>query len=155
SVAVPDIEVSALKLAAEDRQVKPAASLRLDPLNLQVHGFSTAADAALDIALESGVNASGKLKAQAHVTPRSGALQGQIEAADLALEALQPYIARYTSMTLLKGALGARFDIERDAAGTLAIKGKTGVANLATVDNALRQDFVKWKELLIGDISYR
>src|SRR6202030_3286506 len=38
---------------------------------------------------------------------------------------------------------------------SLAVKGKTRVAGLSTVDDALKQDFVKWKELLIADLSYR
>ncbi len=81
------------------------------------------------------------------MAPKSGALSAHVEAAELGLPVLQPYIAQYTSMTLLKGTVGARLDIERGADGALAVKGGTRVADLRTVDNALKQDFVKWKEL--------
>jgi len=155
SVSVTDIAVEGVKVSAEDREVKPAASLRLDPLSVHIGGFSTAPDDTLDITLDAGVNASGRIAARAQVTPNSGAVSAHIEASDLGLEALQPYIAEYTSMTLLKGTLGAKLDIDRGADGVLAVKGKTRVAGLSTVDNALRQDFVKWKELVIADVSYR
>ena len=155
TVSVPDIAIAAVKVSAEDRQIKPAAALVLDPLNVHVAGFNTSPDDTLDLTLDSGVNGSGRINAQARVTAKSGAVSAHVEAADLGLQALQPYIAQYTSMTLLKGTLGAKFDIERGEDGSLAVKGKTRVAGLSTVDNALKQDFVKWKELLIADLSYR
>jgi len=154
TVSVPDIAIAAVKVSAEDRQIKPAAALVLDPLNVQVAGFNTSPDDTLDLTLDSRVNSSGKINAKARVTAKSGAVSAHVEAADLGLPALQPYFAQYTSMTLLKGTLGAKLDIERGADGSLAVKGKTRVAGLSTVDNALKQDFVKWKELLIADLSY-
>ncbi len=155
SVAVPDIDIEGFKVSAEDRQVKPAATVRLDPLNVHVGGFSTAPDDTLDITLESTVNGTGTISARAQVTPKSGAVSAHVEASDLGLQALQPYIAQRTSMTLLKGTLGAKLDVQREADGVLAVKGRTGVGGLSTVDNALKQDFVKWKALLISDVSYR
>jgi len=155
TVSVPDIAIEGVKVSAEDRQIKPAAALVLDPLNVHVAGFNTSPDDTLDLTLDAGVNSSGRINASARVTAKSGAVSAHVEAADLGLPALQPYIAQYTSMTLLKGTLGAKLDIERGADGSLAVKGKTRVAGLNTVDNALKQDFVKWKELLIADLSYR
>ena len=155
TVSVPDIAIAGVKVSAEDRQIKPAATLVLDPLNVHVAGFNTSPDDTLDLTLDSGVNSSGRINAKARVTAKSGAVSAHVEAADLGLQALQPYIAQYTSMTLLKGTLGAKLDIERGADGSLAVRGKTRVAGLSTVDNALKQDFVKWKELLVADLTYR
>src|ERR1700730_10358674 len=155
TVSVPDIPIDGGKVSAEDRQIKPAAALVLDPLNVHVAGFNTSPDDTLDLTLDAGVNSSGRINASARVTAKSGAVSAHVEAADLGLPALQPYIAQYTSMTLLKGTLGAKLDIERGADGSLAVQGKTRVPGLNTVDNALKQDFVKWKELLIADLSYR
>jgi Domain of Unknown Function (DUF748) len=154
SVSAPDLKLEDFKVSAEDRQMRPAAVLLLSPLNVHVAGFNTSPEDRLDITLDAGVNTSGKINARAQVTPKSGAVSAHLEAADLALTMLQPYIARYTSMTLLQGALGGRLDIERQADGTLAIKGNTHVADLRTVDNALKQDFIKWKELRVADIRY-
>ena len=155
TVSVPDISVSALKLSAEDRQVKPAAVVVLDPLNVHVGGFNLAPDDTLDIELDTGVNTSGKLTVQAKVTPRSGAGTAHVEAGHLGLPALQPLLAKYTSMTLLRGELGARIDIERHADGFLGVKGDTRIADLSTVDDALKKDFIRWKDLRIANVSYR
>lgn len=155
TVSVPDIDVTGLKVSAEDREVRPAAVVVLDPLNLHVGGFNLAPDDTLDIQLDTAVNTSGKLTAQARVAPRAGAVTAHIEAEHLGLPALQPLLAKYTAMTLLKGELGARIDLERRADGALSVKGDTRVSDLSTVDDALRKDFIKWRDLRIADVSYR
>jgi len=154
NVSVPDIAVQNFKIAAEDRTVKPAATLLLSPLNMHVAGFNLSPQDVLDVTLDSGINSSGKISLTTKVTPKTSALSGTLEMHDLPLTALQPYIAQYTSMTLLKGTLGSKLDIERKADGALTVKGATQVSDLRTVDNRLKQDFVKWKELRVSDIRY-
>jgi uncharacterized protein DUF748 len=155
TVSIPDISVEGLKVSAEDRQVKPAAVVVLEPLNVHVAGFNLAPDDTLDVTLDSNVNETGKLSARAKVAPRSGSVAAHVEAERLGLAALQPFLSQYTSMTLLKGELGTRLDIERRADGYLGVKGDTQVSGLSTVDDALKKDFIKWRELRVADVSYR
>jgi uncharacterized protein involved in outer membrane biogenesis len=155
SVSVPDISVTGLKVSAEDRQVKPAAVVVLDPLNVHVAGFNLRPDDTLDIQLDTAVNTSGKVTAQAKVAPGSGAVTAHIEAGHLGLAALQPLLGKYTSMTLLKGELGTRGDFERRADGALSVKGEARISDLSTVDNALRNDFIRWKDVRVAQLSYR
>ena len=155
TVSVPDISVQSLKVTAEDRQVKPAATVVLDPLNVHVAGFNLAPDDVLDIQLDSGVNTSGRLNAKAKVTPHAGSVTAHVEAEHLPLTALQPLLAQYTSMTLLQGELGARVDLERTADGKLGAKGDARVADLSTIDNQLQKDFIRWKDLSVKGVSYR
>jgi Domain of Unknown Function (DUF748) len=155
TVSVPDISVSGLKVSAEDRQVSPAAAVVLDPLDVHVGGFNLAPDDVLDVTLSSTVNSSGKLAVKAKVAPHTSSITAHLEAEHLGLTALQPLLAHYTSMTLLKGELGARLDFERRADGSFEVKGDTGVFDLGTVDNALRKDFIRWKQLRIAGLSYR
>ncbi len=154
-VAAPDIALEGFKVSVEDREVQPAAALLLSALNVHVAGFNTSPDDALDITLDSRVNESGKIEARAKLTPQSGAASAHLEAANLDLTMLQPFIAQYTSMTLLKGALGARLDLERRADGALEVSGNTAVSDLRTIDNALKLDFIKWHTLRVADIRYR
>ncbi|MBS0378242.1 MAG: DUF748 domain-containing protein [Proteobacteria bacterium] len=154
-VSAPDIGLNGFKIGVEDRQVKPALALTVDPLNVHVGGFNTRPDDVLEVSIDSTVNGSGKLGARAKVTPKSGDLTAHVEASALALPFLQPYLSRYTSMTLLKGALGARLDLTRRADGYLEVKGGTQLSGLKTVDNAQKRDFVSWKDLKVDDILYR
>jgi hypothetical protein len=154
-VAVPDIGIQGFRIAAEDRRMKPAAALVVDPLEIHVAGFNTSPGDTLDVTLDAVVNSSGKLAVKAKVTPATASLAAHIEAAHLPLPALQPYLTRYTSMTLRQGELGLKFDVERRADGSLDARGDTVIRNLSTVDNALKQDFIKWKELRLADLRFR
>ncbi len=155
TVSVPDISVAGLKISAEDRQVSPAAVVVLNPLELHVGGFNLAPDDVLDLTLSSAVNTSGRIAANARVAPRTASVTAHLEAEHLGLPALQPLLAHYTQMTLLRGELGAKVDFERRADGSFGVKGETRITDLSTVDNALKKDFIKWRELRIADVSYR
>jgi hypothetical protein len=72
------------------------------------------------------------------------------------LAAIQPYIAQYTSMTLLEGALSGdakvRYGAQKPA---LQFSGNISVAKLHTVDNALHEDFINWDRLDVSGINFQ
>ncbi len=155
TVAAPDVAIEGLKINAEDRGVKPALALTIDPLNVHVAGFNTRPDDVLDVTVDSTLNGSGKLSAKAKVTPKSGDVTAHIEASALALPFVQPYLSRYTSMTLVKGTLGARLDLQHRADGYLEVKGDTRISDLKTIDNSQKRDFITWKDFKVADLAYR
>ncbi len=71
------------------------------------------------------------------------------------MAAIQPYIAQYTSMTLLAGRLGGdtkvRYGAQKPA---LQFSGNLSVAKLHTVDNALHQDFINWDRLDVQGLEF-
>ena len=155
-VSAPDIGLEGFKVAAEDREVKPALVLAIAPLNVHVAGFNTRPDDVLDVTVDSGINGTGKLAVKAKVTPKSADVSAHVEASALALPFLQPYLSRYTSMTLLKGALGARLDLlYRGGDGYAEVKGDTQISGLRTIDDQQKRDFVSWKDLKVSEIQYR
>ena len=155
TVKAPEIQLEGFKVAVEDRGVKPAFAAQIDPLSVHVAGFSTASDNVLDITLESTFNHSGKVNAKAKLTAASGELSAHVDAQAVDLSVLQPYLNSYTSMLLLKGALGAQLDLVHHQDGYLAVKGNTVVSGLRTVDAVQKRDFVSWKDLKVSDIDYK
>ena len=155
TLSVPDVSVAGFKVAAEDRGVSPAAQLTLSPLDVHVTGFKTSPGATLDVTVDSGVSPSGKIALRAQLPREAATVRAQLEAHDLPLTLLQPYLTQYTSMTLLKGTLGTKLDIERGADGAVVVGGTTAVHDLRTVDNQLKLDFIKWHELRVADLRYR
>lgn len=153
-LSVPDIEVHQLKVSAEDREIKPVVAVTLDPLDVQVKGYSSAPDARLDVTVSSGVNRTGKLDLTAQVQPSSRAANARLDARGLDLTVLQPYVAQRTGMMLLKGKLTSRLDLERKPDGVLSARGTVRVLDLRTVDDDAKQDFIRWRDLRIGDIRY-
>ncbi len=109
----------------------------------------------LEVQAKTGLDATGTLSVQAQVNLPDAAVKGHVELAGFALPALQPYIARYTGITLLSGQLGAKADVERDAKGRLTVTADTEVTHFRTVDDELRMDFIKWDGLTVSGIRYR
>src|SRR4029077_2719051 len=130
-----------LKVSFEDREVEPAAAITLAPLNARVTGFSTAPDDAVDISIDTGVNDTGKLSAKAKVTLHDGNAIAQAEASSLPLTVAQPYLSRYTSMTLLKGTLASKLTLEHHPDDALDIKADARLADLRTHDKSTRAHF--------------
>ncbi|MBS0578913.1 MAG: DUF748 domain-containing protein [Proteobacteria bacterium] len=155
TVQAPDIALEGFKIAAEDRGVKPVFSTVIDPLNVHVAGFSSAGKDPLDITADSRINGTGRLQAKAKLTPSSGDLTAHVDAEAIGLTVLQPYLNTYTSMSLLKGALGAKLDLVHRADGYLSVRGNADVAGLKTVDNVQRRNFISWKALKVTDIDYK
>ena len=155
TVSAPDIAVEGLKIAAEYRPVTPAIAVNIAPLNVHVGGFNTRPDDVLDITLDSTINGTGKLHTKAKVTAHTGAVSAHVDVESLGLPVIQPLLSRYTSMALLKGALGAHVDLEQHPDGEFEIKASTHVSDLKTVDARQKRDFVTWKDFKIEDVLYR
>ena len=99
---------------------------------------------------------SGKINARAKVTPKAARVSAHVEAADLGLTdaaALHRALHLHDVAARERSAPGSTSSAQAD--GTLAVRGNTQVSDLRTVDNALKQDFIKWKDLRVADIRYR
>jgi uncharacterized protein DUF748 len=153
-VSAPDLGVDDLKIHFEDRLVKPSARFRLAPVSVHVGGFNTSPQNELDIEASVGVNDSGLIKVKGTAVPDTTAVSAQIETKDIDLTAFQPYVGSYTQMTLQSGSLTTALDVELAPGAVATIKGNTEVAKLRTVDNDLKQDFIKWELLRAQGIEF-
>jgi len=154
-VKVPMIDLNGLSVDFQDRSLKPAPTFTLAPLEISVAQFQWPFGPPLAIQVKSGLDSSGSLAAQTQVTLPQAALTGHVELTGFDLRPLQPYVARYTGLTLLSGQLGAKLDLERDAKGRFTAGGETDVTGFRTVDDELRMDFIKWDRLSVAGIKYR
>ncbi|MDP2323722.1 MAG: DUF748 domain-containing protein, partial [Gammaproteobacteria bacterium] len=70
----------------------------------------------------------------------------------------QPYIGQRTSLELTGGVLAAKGQLtyaDATPAALIAFKGDISVDRLHTIDQVLREDFVKWEALQLGGVEYR
>jgi hypothetical protein len=153
TVSAPDITVDGFKVSAEDRQVTPALTLVLSPINIHVAGFNTTPAAHLDITAKTNINNSATLNATAQLSPSGGDVTSHIDLAQLDLAMFQPFIAQRTAMTLQGGKLTTQLDVQKTADGKMAVKGDVDVTGLKSVDE-LQQSFIKWKDLRVAGIQY-
>jgi hypothetical protein len=154
SFSAPDIAVKGLRLTLEDRRLMPAPVVTLDGVELTLLGLRSPGDAPLRLAASAAINHSGRLEARATYTLATGAARADVRLSRVDLTALQPYLARETSLSLLSGRLSTHLTLERDADG-LEAAGDADVTRVRTIDAALRQDFVRWERLSIEGLEYR
>ncbi|HEY2782050.1 MAG TPA: DUF748 domain-containing protein [Steroidobacteraceae bacterium] len=143
-------------ISAEDRRTKPAAKVVLAPLNIQVTGASLNLEKPLNVTLDTKINDTGTLNVAGDVTPQPAAANLNLKLGGIELAAVQPYIAQYTSMTLLAGSLSGdakvRYGTQKPA---LQFSGNLSVNGLHTVDNALRDDFINWDRLDVKGLNFQ
>jgi hypothetical protein len=142
----------------EDRTVRPAVALALRPLDVTVEGFATAPGTSAKTTADVQVNGAGSVRVVATTNIDTLATEADIEAVGLELAFAQPYIAQRTSLELTGGSLTAKGRLTYAAATPAAqvvFTGEAGIERLRTIDNALREDFIKWDDLRLDGIEYR
>jgi len=143
-------------VSAEDRRTKPATKALLAPLSIKVIGANLDLAKALTVQLDSKINGAGSLSVAGVVTPQPLDANLTLKLDGVELAAIQPYIAQYTSMTLLAGALSGDAKVHYGPKQpALQFGGNISVANLHTVDNALHEDFINWERLDIQGLNFQ
>jgi hypothetical protein len=154
TVNLPQVDVSGLHIAATDAFVKPAASFAIAPVNLALRGFSTSPGQPLDFSADLALESGGRLALQGKGSLAGSTFTGKLKLDGLNLAAFQPYIGSYTQMTLVSGALSTELDVDYSPRAH-RIAGMVSSTQLRTIDNALREDFLKWERLTLGGVDYQ
>ncbi len=144
-------------LSVEDRTTHPAAKVVLAPLALQVNGASQDLSKPVSVTLDTRINEKGSLTLNGEVTPQPATANLTLKLAGVELDAIQPYIAQHSAMTLLHGALGAEAKLHYGAQKNMPavqFSGNIDIEKLHTVDNALHDDFINWGRLEIRGLNY-
>lgn len=155
-VSLRDFALQEGSVTFEDRSLTPSAKFALTPVSLVIEDASLDLSKPVQVKLDMTINSGGHLGVAGSVTPAPLAADIGLQAAKVDLTALQPYVARFTAMTVKSGQLGADLQLRYGAAKPmLAIKGAIGVAALHTTDNGLQADFLNWDSLNLQNFSYQ
>jgi Domain of Unknown Function (DUF748) len=143
-------------ISAEDRRTKPVAKVVIAPLSVKVTGASLDLAKPLNVSLDAKINGAGTLNITGDVTPQPMTADLNVKLNGIELAVAQPYIAQYTSMTLMAGSLSGdtkvRYGAQKPA---LQFTGNLSVAGLHTVDNALHENFINWDRLDVQGLNYQ
>jgi hypothetical protein len=160
TVSVATVALNAASVDIEDRAVQPSVKIALMPIALTVSGYSTAPDNKLAIDASVGVNGKGTVTAKGGLALSPLVANFDIDAGNIDLPPIQPYLAQSTGLVLMSGQVSAKTKIAYAAEPArgqpgLKVAGEVTVANLATQDTALHQDFIKWRQLRVAGIDYQ
>ena len=143
-------------ISAEDRRTRPAAKVLLAPLSVKAQGLGLDLANPVTVSLDTKINGTGTLSATGDLTAQPLAANLNLKFADVELAASQPYIAQYTSMTLLAGALSGDASLHYGPKQPTSLIGANiSIAKLHTIDNALQEDFINWDRLDIQGLKFQ
>ena len=151
TLRVPDIRLTGGDLAFEDRVPARPATFHVAPFDATVGGFAIPAAGPLAVTVDAHVNDGGRVVAKGTVSFDPLTASFALDATNLGLAVLQPYVESATAMTIREGTASAKGTVTAGAGGAVGFKGDASVDGLRTVDNALEEDFVKWRSVrLLG-----
>ncbi|WP_420472596.1 DUF748 domain-containing protein [Noviherbaspirillum sp. ST9] len=143
----------------EDQGAREPVVTTVSPVNLTMEGLSTEPASRARLDLKAGVNKSGQLAVNGAVglAPLHADLALDIKAVDIL--PLQPFITAKVNLRATSANLSSkgRVQLDEDKEGKLrgGFKGDVTVGNLATVDKAGNNDFLRWKSLHAGGVDVR
>jgi len=157
-IGIDIIKLADAALVLDDRAVTPATHFALQPINLTVEGYSSAADAKLKLSGDLKLNRSGRLALAGDLQLQPLNTMMNLDMQGFELAPLQPYLTPYTGLKLKSGQLGGKLRLRYAAANKgparASVSGTLGIANFVSQD-AKQQDFLKWRQLNISGIDYQ
>lgn len=146
-VNVPDIGVSDADVSFRDLGPATPAAFHLAPLAVTVGGYSTAGKEPLAVDLQATLDGTGTVAANGSLTLAPLAARMTLDVRRVALKPLQPYVAGKAALRLRSGTVTFHGTTALAADGGVSVAGDGAVDDLRTTDNALEEDFVKWRSL--------
>jgi hypothetical protein len=156
-IEAPRLRVTESRIAFEDRNAPQPVHYVLAPLELDVDGYASDAPA-LDAALRSGFNDTGKLAVagQWRLEDSGGAFT--VDADAIPVVFLQPYLDPTTDLVLKSGEVSVEGKVEIDRRGKgrtrVGFEGSAGLARFHSIDRELREDFIRFGQLAASRVSY-
>lgn len=146
-VKLGGLRVHAASIAAEDRAVKPALKLAIQPLDVEIGALTSALQEPIAIKAGTGVGARGRLDAQGTVALAPLAVKMDLGAKALDLSVLQPYLASLGAVELASAQLGLRGALDW-APARLGYQGELRLSEVAVRDGARKLD-LKARQLAV------
>ncbi len=157
NISLPKLALTASTIAFEDRRMTPAASMKVEALTANMDGLNSSGQGTVAVRGACDLNGSGHFATEGTIVLGSAELALKIDLKGLDLKPLQPYLNEYTDMTLLSGNIGVAGDFRyrpRETSAPIDFHGRVESANLRSVDNKLREDFIRWQGLAVEGIAF-
>ncbi|MBB3118767.1 DUF748 domain-containing protein [Pseudoduganella violacea] len=142
----------------DNAHAKPL-QIAVAPLSLDLQDISTAPGSRIKVDLKTTVNNDGRLALNGSFVLAPFSTELAVEVKDLGILPLQPYVTDYVNLRLVHADVSTKgkllLETGSDGAMKGGFKGDASVTNLATVDKASSNDFLRWKALTFGGVDVR
>jgi hypothetical protein len=157
-VKIASVDLTDAAVDFEDRLKEPAKQFAVAPLNVHLRNASLDLGQPLPISIDAVINGHAPFKAEGTVTPDPLSADLAISLADARMTILQPYVLPLADLTITDGRLAVEGKVRLDppdAPGPdLSFAGNVTIDGFKSVDNALQQDLVNFRQLLLRKVEY-
>ncbi|WP_456026936.1 DUF748 domain-containing protein [Pseudomonas capeferrum] len=156
-VLLKDVQLRNYQVHLADRQAKPAVTLELGPLNVDVQNFDSLNQSPFTLKVDSGLGKQGKIQATGEVNLNPVSAKLKVNTQDIDLRVAQSYISPFIRLELRSGMLGSNLDVNLKSTEPLALQvtGRAQVDQLHTLDTLKTRDFLKWQRLVLEGVNYQ
>jgi len=158
TILLNEIAFDGWSIKLEDQRLAKPASLKLDQLGFNVKGLSTVSNSPITASLSVRLNEAGAASVQGTAKIAPPMADMEVAVRDLDLRPFQPYLNEQLRLTIISGQFNTRGRATYTPPGTAAplvkFAGELSLTNLATTDQVLFKEFVKWDELKVSGIDF-
>ena len=152
-----ELQLNDYALKIEDLVPDKAATFVLDQLALNMKGASTVTNTPIHVSASVRVNEAGTVALQGVTKIAPLFAEFDVAVTNLDLRAAQPYLDPVVALNVTSGKLATmgklRFQTNDASAPRLTFTGGLGVTDLATTDQVLTKEFVRWDDLAVSGIE--
>ena len=157
-VSVANVELKDASIDFEDRLKEPVKQFAVAPLNVRVRDVSLDLGQPVPVSVDAVINGHAPFKADGTVTPEPLAADLSISLADARMTILQPYVLPLADLTITDGRLAlagkVRLDPPEASGPDLSFTGDVTIDGFKSVDNALHEDLVNFRQVQVRKVRY-
>ena len=157
-IEAPKLRIAGSRIAYEDRRAPSTVSYRLAPFDLDVDGYASDGGPVKAV-LRGTFNDTGRIAVEGEWRPAEPGGEFTVDAAQLPVPFLQPYLERRTDLVLEDGTLAVKGKVRIarpvGTAPRIDFDGQATLAGFRSVDRELRQAFIRFGALSLSGIRYR
>lgn len=157
SVSLNELALRDWAIHFTDHQTPNPGQATLDQLSLTLKGAQFPSNAPVAAEFSTRVNEAGTVAVRGTVLPYSPSADAEIQIAGLALRGFQPWVEPHAKLGIESGLFDltgrVQFAEASTHSGKLRFTGQLGVADFATLDQVLFEEFVRWEGLSVAGID--
>lgn len=158
SLRIAEIVLAGGVVDFEDRSVDPVTTTKINPLSVTIRDASLDLARPLPVTLGATLNDHAQLALSGTVTPEPLAADLDLKFGEARMQILQPYVLPLADLTITGGILAVKGKLRLDPPASpgpeLRFAGDVAIDGFTSIDNALKQDFITFRELRLKDLQY-
>jgi uncharacterized protein involved in outer membrane biogenesis len=158
SLTLSSLELADARLELEDRTLSPAPKFVVAPLAVKLTDLSLDRSRPVPLALTARLDEATSVKADGTIVLLPFAADLDVELDALDLRTLQPYVGKFTDMTVRRGTAGAAGKLTLappgDETADFGFAGDVRVTGFRSIDDTLKEDFINFERLDLRKLKF-